>query len=74
MTDNYITLFVKTSYLIKIKYELIEFCIFPYPITIISPLALFSRRYHLLVQLTNALNYCSAGFRLLLVEDFDFAL
>ena len=37
-------------------------------------MALFSRRYHLLIQLTNTLNYFSAGFRLLLVQNFGFAL
>ena len=42
--------------------------------TIISPLALFSCRYHLLVKLTNTLNNCLAGFRLLFFQDFGFAL
>ena len=39
-----------------------------------SPLALFSRRYHLLVISTDTLNNCSPGFRLLFVKCFGFAL
>ena len=43
-------------------------------LTISSPLAIFSRRYHLLVRSTNTLNNCPPGFRILLVKCFGFVL